>query len=83
MKLFYPKSYQLTENKKWIPAAAIIEGFNVTDPYFIREKECNTKEEADSYITETCLEKGMQPANQKEYCKNLYNKYKELVKKQN
>lgn len=64
MKYFVPKSYQLTEDKKWIPNADIFEGIDknkigITEEYSLRDQICDTKEEADQLITTHCQEKGM------------------------
>jgi len=58
MKFFIPKPYQLQKNKKWIPAADIIDGVTVTDEYSIREQECDTEEEANKFIAEFLIKKG-------------------------
>jgi len=64
MRFFEPKSYKLTESDKWIPSANILECnaavCEVTEEYSIREKECNTEEEANKFVTEFLVRKGFE-----------------------
>lgn len=58
MKSFILKSYQLQSNEKWIPTADIIEGINITEEFQLRDKEFDTKEEADKFIREFLIKRG-------------------------
>jgi hypothetical protein len=61
---FILKSYQLSENMKWIPAADLIEyGSNsssceVKDEFQIRDHEFETKDEADKFISDILIKRG-------------------------
>lgn len=64
MKKFILKSYQLQENKKWIPAADLIElgenssSLKITDEISFRDKEFESKEEADKFISDYYITQG-------------------------
>ncbi len=63
MKKFIVKSYQLLENKKWIPCGAIIESNNnssveVKEDVEFRNEEFETKEEADKFFVDYWTVKG-------------------------
>jgi len=62
MKFFIPKSYQLQSNKKWIPTADILKcndsNCEITEEFSIRDKEFDTKEEANKFIREFLMAKG-------------------------
>lgn len=71
MKYFILKSYQLKENKKWIPTADLIESnideptLKITEECSLKEMECSTKEEADQVITEYLEKQGLQKSIEK------------------
>ena len=64
LKIFTIKSYQLQENKKWIPAVDLIESENdfspakITDEVSFRDKEFKSKEEADKFISDYYIARG-------------------------
>lgn len=61
---FILKSYQLTKSMKWIPSADLFKyddnsSFGeITDEFQIRDKEFETKEEADKFISDILTERG-------------------------
>ncbi len=66
MKKFDVASYQLAETKKWIPAGTLIKFISNSGnveytEVEIREKEFETKEEANSYFIDYYKSKGFMP----------------------
>jgi len=70
MKSFQIGSYQLRDNKKWVPAGNLVQlidggaSMNVQEISY-PDHHFDTKEEADKFFSEQCILRGHKPAKKK------------------